>query len=362
MFAFPLLLTLVSPVAQADFFVGTYTSPDGSKGIYRAQLNTTTGEISAPTLAAETSSPSFVALHPNGKFLYSVDESSKGAASAFAIEGNSLRLLNTEKFDGVNPCHLTVDPSGKNLLTAAYTGGTLVSLPIKADGSLGMFTSLFQNRGSGPDKSRQEKPHMHSVYTDPRGKFAYACDLGTDEVLMFEYNSSTGSFSNKKAFKVPAGGGPRHLVLHPTKNFLYVNNEMTLGVTTFGWDSKTGTMSALQTISTVPAGTPTEGNSTAEIALHPNGKWLFVSNRGHDSIAVFAVQADGTLKLVEISPAGVKTPRGFGLDPKGQWLVVGGQNSNDLTSLRIDAKTGKLSPSGHVVSVSKPVCVLFTKP
>ena len=362
MFALPLLLTMIPPVAQADLFVGTYTSPDGSKGIYRAQLNTTTGELSTPALVAETTGPSFLALHPNGKFLYSVNESSKGEVSAYAMEGGGLRFLNTEKFDGLNPCHLTVDPSGKNLLVAAYSGGTLTSLPIKPDGSLGMFSSLFQNRGSGPNKSRQEKPHMHSVYTDAKGKFAFACDLGTDEVLRFEYNSVTGSFSNKHAFKVPSGGGPRHLALHPSKNLVYVNNEMTLGVTTFGWDSKTGNMVRLQTISTVPAGTPVEGNSTAEIALHPTGKWLYVSNRGHDSIAVFAVQTNGTLKLVEIAAAGVKTPRGFGLDPKGQWLVVGGQNSNDLTSLRIDAKTGKLTQSGHVVSVSKPVCVLFTKP
>ncbi len=359
MFALPLLLTMATSAPSLRFYIGTYTAADGSKGIYRSELNYETGALAAPELAAESNSPSYLAIHPNHKFIYACHEYTKGEASAYAIEpSGALKLINTEKFDGLNPCHVMVDPAGKNLLVAAYSGGTLVNLPIKADGSLAKFSSFFHNSGSGPDKGRQEGPHMHAAYTDAAGKMAYACDLGTDEVIRFSFDAASGVFKKVGSSKVPPGGGPRHMALHPNGKFAYVCNEMTVGVTAFSRSSD-GDLKPMQTLSSLPAGVGVKGNSTAEIQLHPSGKWLYVSNRGHNSIAVYGVQSNGHLNLVEIASAGVKTPRGFSLDPSGRWLVVGGQDNDVLTTLKVDSTSGKLKPTGHTIKVPKPVSVLF---
>jgi 6-phosphogluconolactonase len=367
MMLLPLLLALANtPFAEeVDFYIGTYTSKEGSRGIYRSRLNTRTGALSEPILAAEAASPSFLALHPNGRFLYAVHETTGGDVSAYAIgDDKNLRLLNTESSKGGGPCHLTVDPTGKNVLTAAYGGGSFACLPIRPDGSLAPVSSFFQNTGSGPDKGRQEGPHGHAIYADAKSRFVYACDLGTDEVLTFRFDPSKGelTLAEPRSTKTPAGGGPRHLALHPKRKFAYVNNEMGNSVTAYAVDEKTGSMRELQTIPTLPEGEKKPGRSTAEIILHPNGRWLYVSNRGHDSIAAYAIGRDGKLTLLEIESAGVKEPRGFDVDPSGKWLVVGGQNSNDLTALAIDPATGKLQPGTARVAVGKPVCVVFAKP
>jgi 6-phosphogluconolactonase len=246
------------------------------------------------------------------------------------------------------------------LLVASYTGGSLGSFPIQPDGSLGAVVDTFQNTGTGPNERRQEAPHMHGVASS--GSFVYACDLGTDEVLAFKLGPKGELTSTRpRAAKAPPGGGPRHVVLHPNGGYLYANNEMLNSVSVYAVDKASGVPKLVQTLSTLPEGEGTGGKSTAEIACHPSGKWLYVSNRGHDSIAAFAIQPDGKLKLVKIEKAGVENPRGFDLDPSGNWLAVAGQSSDDLTSLQIDPASGKLRRSGVKVRVDKPVCVVFVK-
>ena len=368
-----LLLALVSGFAlmpgsalaaeEAVFYIGTYTRNGDSKGIYRATLNTDSGALSQPVLAAETEGPSFLAFHPDGKHLYAVHEPTAGA-SAFAIEADgTLRLLGSEPSQGAGPCHVSVDPQGKNLFVACYSGGSLASLPIKSDGSLSPASFVFRNEGSGPNKSRQEKPHLHAIYSDADGRFVYACDLGTDEVLIFKHDAEKGKLTpaSPAASKVPPGGGPRHLALHPGGKFAFVNNEMGNSVSAFARDESTGGLTLLQTISTMPEDASQEGVTTSEIFCDPTGKFLYVSNRGHDSIAAYAIGETGKLTLIEIQPAGVETPRGFGIDPSGRWLVVAGQKSNDLTALRIDPATGKLEPGPNRIEVGSPVCVVFAE-
>ncbi|MBC8064727.1 MAG: lactonase family protein [Chlorobia bacterium] len=340
-------------------YIGTYTDPQGSKGIYRVELDLTKGSFTVPELAAETTAPSYVAVRPGGKSLYAVNEYSEGEASAFAIEPTGLRKLNTVKFDGRGPCHISMDAGGRWLFISAYGGGTMSILPIKADGSIGEATENFKNQGMGPNKGRQEAPHMH--FAAPFGKFAYACDLGTDEVLVFGLNEETGklAFVTPRAGKPEPGSGPRHFVIHPNGKTLYANNEMTLGVSVFDRNLDSGQLSLVQTISTLPYGEPIKGKSTAAIRIHPTLPVLYVSNRGHNSIAIFGIEPDGKLKLKVVHMLPVKEPRDFAIDPSGTWLVAAGQNSGELMSLRIDQATGELDPTIYRAKVPKPVCVAF---
>jgi len=360
MLILPLLLTL--PMTQIDFYIGTYTSDQGSKGIYHARLDTETGAISDLKLGMEAPNPSFLALHPNGKTLYAVHESTDGEVSAFRVGADKgLVHVNKQAAPGWGPCHLSVDPSGQVVMTASYGGGTLAAFPVRGDGSLASPSFQLRNTGSGPDKSRQEAPHMHSVYADAKSRFAYALDLGTDEILTFRLEAAKGKLTptEPKSTKTPAGGGPRHLAIHPGGKFAFANNEMTSSVSAYSIDEESGQMKLLQSLSTLPEHGKTIRNSTAEIACHPSGKWLYVSNRGDDSFAVYAISATGTMTLVEIVSTTVREPRGFAIDPSGHWIVVGGQNSNELASLKLDPSTGRLTPSGSKVTIDKPVCVVF---
>lgn len=346
---------------EMPFYIGTYTSDGGSRGIYRASLDLQTGKLSEPALAAEVEGPSYLALAESGRILYAVHEPG-GKVSAFTVQENgALDRINTESTGGAGPCHLALDRSGKCLLVANYSGGSLACLPLAEDGSLRPASDVFENSGSGPNQRRQEKPHLHCVTTDAANRFVYACDLGTDEILVFRLDAKKGTLTSAepRSAKVPAGGGPRHLVLDAGGEHLFVNNELTSSVTAFDRDPETGALTATQTLSTLPGGQPVPGNTTAAIMLHPTGKWLYVSNRGHDSIAVFEIGDDGALDLVQIAAAGVSVPRGIGIDPTGKWLVAGGQKSNDLTALAVDPQTGKLTPGPNKISVGKPVCVVF---
>lgn len=345
-----------------DFYIGTYTSPNGSKGIYRASLDPATGALSQPVLVAETPNPSFLALHQNGKFLYSVDESHVGHVNSFKINPDkTVEHLNFQTTFGADPCHISIDKAGKHIFAANYSSGSLIAYPLKADGKIGISSQFYQHFGTGPDKSRQEAPHMHFACTDADDKHVYACDLGTDTVHVFDFDSATGAMKLNLAAsgKTPAGGGPRHLAFSANRRYAYSNNEMTNGVNTYDVDPTTGGLTLKQTLSSLPDGDKTRSH-TAELVCHPNGKWLYVSNRGHESIASYAIGEDGSLTLIDVKKVGVNEPRGFEIDPTGRWLVVAGQNSNDITALAISPE-GHLSPGPNKVALSKPVCIVFAK-
>jgi len=351
-------------------YFGTYTGKS-SKGIYVSQFDAATGRLSEPELAGEAASPSFLALSPNGKFLYSANEVSQfegkkaGAVGAFAIDATNgkLKALNQQSSGGADPCHILVDASGRTVLVANYGGGSVEALPIRADGRLGDPATFIQHAGSSADKSRQEAPHGHCIVTDPSNRFALACDLGLDKVLIYKLDPAKAALAtNDPAFgAVPPGSGPRHLAFRKDGKFAYVINEMACTVTAFSFDAKRGALTAIQNISSLPPGESVQkGFSTAEIEVHPSGKFVYGSNRGHDTIVAFAIDSKtGRLTLVGHQPTGGKIPRSFGIDPTGHWLLAANQNSDNVVLFRIDQKTGALSPTGTEIKVGSPVCVKF---
>ncbi len=300
-------------------YIGTYTGKDsGSKGIYAWRFHPADGKLTEIGLVGEAASPSWLAIHPNGKYLYAVNEladySKPGSVSAFRIDPQTakLTLLNTVSSKGGGPCHLIVDKTGKNLLVANYGTGSVASLPIKDDGSLSEASAFIQHKGEVADKVRQEGPHAHSVNLPRSNRFMLATDLGLDEVLVYKFDAAKGSLTpNDPPFtKVAPRTGPRHFAFHPSEKFAYIIDEINLTVTAFRYDAAKGTLKTLQTISTVPPGVSGSNLSTAEIAVDARGRFLYGSNRGPDSIAVFAIDPhQGTLKLVEITPTQGKTPR-----------------------------------------------------
>jgi 6-phosphogluconolactonase len=355
------LMTASTLAADATFYLGTYTKGGKSHGIYIGKLDTETGKLGPVELAGEAKSPSFVALAPGGKFLYAALEDGGGALGAFSVgpEGKLTALNSVPCGDGT--CHVWVDATGKIVLGANYGAGSIAVFQTKPDGSLGDRSAFVQFEGSGPDTARQSKPHGHSIYTDPSNRFVYSCDLGTDHVWIFKLDVEKGSLSpaTPPAASVPPGAGPRHLAQHPNGKCVYANNEMGLSVTAFTRDSETGALTAFQTLATMPEDAERKGASTAEIFVHPTGKWLYVSNRGHDTIAVFGIGADGMLTPIEYAPAQVKVPRGFAIDPSGRWMVTAGQDDDRIAVLKIDSETGKLTATDQSAEVGSPVCVLF---
>lgn len=362
--------TKSADVSKLRVYIGTYTGADGSKGIYQSVLDLKTGELSPVELVAEVSSPSFLAIHPTEKFLYAVMEISDfngkkaGGVGAFSIDAKTgkLTLLNQQSSGGPGPCHIVVDHSGKFALVANYGGGSAGSLPIKADGALEVMGSFVQHVGTSADKSRQEAPHAHSINVDPANHFAFVADLGLDKVLIYKLDSATGKLTpNTPAFgAVDPGAGPRHFAFHPNGKFAYVINEMHCTVTGFAYDAAKGELKPIQTISTLPNGFDGKNYSTAEIQIHPSGKFLYGSNRGHHSIAAFSVDAEtGKLTAVGNQREGIKTPRNFGVDPSGRYVIVANQDGDSLVVFRIDPATGTLQTTGHKVAVPMPVCVKF---
>lgn len=366
----PLILAPLA-LAKGDYlvFVGTYTR-DKSKGIYAYRLETSSGKLTPLGLAGETVNPSFVAVHPNRRFLYAVSEianfdgQKSGAVSAFAVDRQTGKLtpLNKVSSRGGGPCYVVVDKTGKNVLVANYNSGSVAVLPVKEDGSLGDASAFVQHTGSSVDERRQKGPHAHSLNVSPDNRFAVAADLGLDEVLVYRFDPLKGSLAaNEPPFtKVKPGAGPRHFAFHPRGRFAYVINEMQSSVTAFSYDPKRGVLKELQTIATIPKDFAGSNNTTAEVQVHPSGKFLYGSNRGHDSIAVFAIdRRKGTLTPVEQTPTQGKTPRNFGIDPSGAYLIAANQGSDSLVVFRIDPKTGKLTPTGQIETVGSPVCVKF---
>lgn len=350
-------------------YVGTYTGQN-SKGIYVFRFDAGTGAIEPLGLAAEVASPSFLAVHPNGQFLYCVNETDKwgnqatGAVTAFKIDRPSGRLirLNDLPSGGPGPCHLTVDRSGRSVLVANYSGGSVASFQLNADGSLGAMTSFFQHQGSSVNAARQKEPHGHSINPSPDNHFAFAADLGLDKVMIYRLDGATGALAphDPPYVKVAPGSGPRHFAFHPGGRFAYVINEMACTVTAFNYNAAKGSLGEIQTVSTLPAGVAVKPEySTAEIVAHPSGRFVYGSNRGHDTIAVFSVASDGRLTLVQNASTQGRIPRNFALDPTGRYLFAENQSSGTIVVFTVDPANGTLTPTGRQLEVGSPVCIRF---
>ena len=365
-----LLATVAAPAAEAAslVYVGTYTNGK-SKGIYAYRMDPGSGSFTALGLVAETPNPTFLEIEPARGLLFAANEITKfngesaGSVSAFAIDTASgkLKPLNQQSSRGPGPCHVCVDATGKNVLVANYTGGSVALLPVTADGHLGAATSFFQHAGKGLDPARQEGPHAHFVATDAANLFAFTCDLGLDQILVYRLDPLKGILtpSDPPFASVKAGSGPRHLAFGRDGRQAYVLNEMTATVTAFNYDAVRGQMKEFQTVAALPEGFH-GGFSGAEVFLHPSGKFLYTSNRGANTIAAFRIQpGTGALSLISQTATQGKTPRSFGIDPTGKFLLAANQDSGTIVIFKIDEASGELSPTGKVLEVPSPVCVKF---
>lgn len=351
-------------VEKFRVYVGTY-SGKLSKGIYQLELDLKDGTLSKPVVAAETKNPSFVAIHPNQKFLYAVSEDGgKGSISAFAIDAKTgkLTFLNKQTSGGSGPCHVVVDRAGKNVLAANYGSGSCCSIPVDADGKLAEPASIIQHRGKSINKGNQEGPHAHSINVDANNRFAFCADLGIDKVLVYRLDAAKGTLTanDPPALEVAPGTGPRHFAFHPDGKTAYTNGEINMTLVACAYDAEKGVLTVKQTLSTLPKDANRKGTSTAEVVVHPSGKFVYVSNRGHDSIAIFAIDPKTrALKAVGHESRKIRTPRNFAIEPTGRYLLVANQDGHSVASYRIDQTTGELTPTGSVVEVGSPVCIRF---
>jgi 6-phosphogluconolactonase len=369
LFAGVLLLWPWSVISgESLVYFGTYTGAK-SQGIYVSRFDSTTGTLTAPELAAEIENPTFLAVAPGEHFLYAVSEVDKigdqntGAVKAYAVDATTGKLtpLNQQISGGAGPCHISVDATGKCLLVANYGGGSIAALPVHADGSLGEATAIMQHFGSSVNTNRQTAPHAHSIYPTPDNRFVLNCDLGLDKVFAYHLDADAGKLepADRMFTTVAPGSGPRHLVFSADGKFVYVINEMGGTITVFSYDAANAAMAEVQTISSLPKDFSAK-NTSAEIALHPSGKFLYASNRGHDSIALFSVdRKSGKLTFVEHQSTMGRTPRHFTVDPTGRWLIAENQASDSVVMFAIDADTGKLKPTGQTLSLGSPVCAVF---
>lgn len=354
-FLFVVAIASVQAQAQEKYrvYLGTYTGSE-SKGIYQCELNLKDGSLSAATLAGETSSPSFLAFHPDKKFLYAVNEEA-ATVSAFAIDDQTgkLTFLNSQPSQGGAPCHLVVDATGKNVLAANYTGGSCICLPIEGDGKLGKASSFRQHMGP--------RKHGHSIHVDRANKFALCCDLGLDQVIIYAFDASKGTLTPHDAFDTPKGAGPRHFAWHPDGKTAYVNGESDLTVIACDYDAAQGALKQKQVLSTLPREVERKGGSTAETVVHPSGKFVYVSNRDpYNSIAIFSVDPQSKkLTAVGHQSMGIKTPRNFAIEPTGQFMLVANQSGGNVIVFRIHPNTGELKATEASTKVASPVCVRF---
>lgn len=360
------LLSIQTLAAQTfDVYFGTYTQKSQSDGIYHATLDTKSGKLSKPELAIQTPNPSFIAIHPSGKYIYSVTEGNPGKVSAFKIDlkTKKLKLINQSTSGGTGPCHVSVSKDGKTLLSANYSSGSLASTPINNDGSLGETASVIQHQGSGVNEKRQQGPHVHSINLSPDNRFAYVADLGIDKVMIYILNPKNSKLTenNPDFFKAEPGAGPRHFTFHPNEKFAYLINELDNTIAVFDHKAENGALIVKQTISTLPDDFDGE-TKTAEIKVHPNGKFLYGSNRGHDSIAVYKIAPkSGKLTLVGFQKKGIANPRHFNIDPTGKYCLVGNQDKDSVLLFSVDQQDGMLQPTNQNITVGMPVCIQFLK-
>lgn len=342
-------------------YIGTYTG-EKSKGIYVSRLDPKTGSMTAPELAAEMINPSWVTIHPGGKFLYAVGESGfkgGGAVAGFAIgKDGKLTPLNTREPNGSGPCHLAIDRTGKTILVSNYGSGSVSSLQIAADGKLSPSAWVDQH----PTLGDKQKPHAHHCDFDPSNRFALSCDAGLDRIYVYRFDAATGALTagDPPFAATTANTHPRHLTFSADGKFCYDIDEKSMSVTAFSFDAKLGVLQQIQAISTLPKEFSGKAGSTAELIMHPSGKFLYGSNRGPDNIVGYSVDAQtGKLTLIGHTPTLGKTARSFGIDPSGRWMIVGNQNSHSVVSFKIDQNTGKLTPTGTKFELGAPVCFQF---
>ena len=357
---------LLSPSHANDPFVyfGTYTKGEsGSQGIYVSTLDLETGVLSEPALAVEANNPSFLEIHPSGQYLYAASETTDGTVTAYQIDPKTgtLTLLNQQPSGGAHPCHLSLDSEGRMLMVANYSGGSVSSYRIQPDGRLEEAASFIQHEGSSVNERRQKAPHAHSINPSTRDDYAFAADLGTDDIFIYQMDPASGTLTPTGSAELAPGSGPRHFVFHPAGELAWVINELTRTMTGFQWDANSATLSEVQTITTIPEAEKSDtGQSTAEVRVHPSGRFLYGSNRGHNSFVVYSIdRITGELTLVEYEPSIVETPRNFNLTPDGRWLLAAGQKSADVIVFEIDQNTGELTPTESRIQVGAPVCIRF---
>ena len=357
-------------MTSKDLFVylGTYTGGE-SRGIYRCRMDSLSGRLGTPEVAAEMDNPTFLALHPSGRCLYAVNEVERdgerlgGTVSAFArdLVTGSLTPLNKRPSGGSGPCHLNVDRTGRCLVVANYVSGSVSALLIEDDGRLGERSAFFQHEGSSVDPKRQRGPHAHSANFSHDNRFVFVCDLGLDRILCYRIEARTGSMAQGEppSVALAPGAGPRHFTFHPSGRFAYVINELNSTVTVFRYDVGKGSLHEERTVSTLPDRFAGE-STTAEVLVSSDGRYLYGSNRGHDSVAIFAIdEMTGRLLLVEHQETLGKTPRNFAFEPSGRWLLAANQNSHSLVTFQVDRVSGRLAPTGQVLRIPEPVCVRF---
>ena len=357
---------------ELRLYVGTYTSGTSkSKGIYQVRFNAKTGAFDAPTLAVATEDPSFLAISRNGKYLYAANETlkfegnSSGYVSSFAIDQatGGLTFLNRFATGGAAPCHVSVTEKGDLVVVANYLGGNVAAFKTNADGSLQPASDIKQHVGKGPNAERQEAPHCHSAIFDKSNKFLLVNDLGIDRIVTYAVDSKAGKLTaNGEAYAAKPGSGPRHFKFHPNGKFAFVCNELDMTVSSLDCDAKLGRLSEIMTVSSLPADYKRSNDSIADLHVSHDGKFLYVSNRVHDSIAVFAIdEKTGSIRAIDFTKTGGKGPRNFAIDPTGNFLLAANQRSDSITVFRIDRSTGKLTATGNSIAAPTPVCLIFAR-
>lgn len=355
-----------APAADPVVFV-TEFAPGDKGGIQAYTFDTKEGKLKPLYRTTGVENPFFLALSPDKKYLYSIHAKQFGGkeneqVAAYQVVGRTgeLKLLNRQSAEGTAACYLDVDRTGKTVLVANYSSGSVAALPVKADGSLGEKASFVQHKGSSVNPQRQKEPHAHCIAVSPDNKYAFAADLGTDQILCYKLDPATAKLTaNDPAFaKAPAGAGPRHLTFHSNGSRAFVINELLNSVTAFDYDKESGKLAEKQTISTLPA--DFKGTShCADLKITPDGKFLYGTNRGHDSVACYGIGDDGKLSLVAIEPSLGKGPQNLAITADGQWLLCANMPGNNVAVFRIDAKTGKLKSAGDPVKQTSPSCIML---